>query len=101
MLRARTAPASAFLLLTSMMALGACAVPVAESVDPDTGISEDTMTQLSAMAAPYQDLQSVRFRSEDGCYWYRHVGPVETTMLPLRTVDGRRICTPRVAEAEA
>ncbi|MFD2855951.1 hypothetical protein ACFSZS_15885 [Seohaeicola zhoushanensis] len=45
------------------------------------------------MAAPGQDLQDVRVFPEDGCYWYRYVGPVETTYLPLRTRDGRPICT--------
>ncbi|SHF12796.1 hypothetical protein SAMN05444279_1186 [Ruegeria intermedia] len=45
-----------------------------------------------AIAAPGQDLSAVRIMPEDGCYWYRHVGPVETTYLPLRTVDGRPIC---------
>ena len=98
MLRLRT-PGRTLFLLASLLALGACAVPFAETTDPDTGLSADVMTRLSAMAAPYQDLRSVRLRPEDGCYWYRHVGPVETTMLPLRTVDGRRICTQREAEA--
>jgi hypothetical protein len=98
MIRSRT-PGKTLLLIGSLLALGACAVPVAETADPDTGLSAEVMTQLSAMAAPYQDLQSVRLRPEDGCYWYRHVGPVETTLLPLRTVDGRPICTQRVAEA--
>ena len=98
MIRSRT-PGKTLLLIGSLLALGACAVPVAETADPDTGLSAEVMTQLSAMAAPYQDLQSVRLRSEDGCYWYRHVGPVETTLLPLRTADGRPICTQRVAEA--
>jgi hypothetical protein len=98
MIRART-PGKTLFLLASLLALGACAVPVADTADPDTGLSAEVMTQLSAMAAPYQDLQSVRLRPEDGCYWYRHVGPVETTMLPLRTADGRPICTQRVAEA--
>lgn len=46
-----------------------------------------------AIAAPNQDLTSVRLRPEDGCYWYRHIGPVETTLLPLRNVEGRPICT--------
>lgn len=98
MIRSRT-PGKTLLLIGSLLALGACAVPVAETADPGTGLSAEVMTQLSAMAAPYQDLQSVRLRPEDGCYWYRHVGPVETTMLPLRTADGRPICTQRVAEA--
>lgn len=98
MIRSRT-PGKTLLLIGSLLALGACAVPVAETADTDTGLSAEVMTQLSAMAAPYQDLQSVRLRPEDGCYWYRHVGPVETTLLPLRTADGRPICTQRVAEA--
>nr|WP_238547871.1 hypothetical protein [Meridianimarinicoccus roseus] len=45
------------------------------------------------IAAPYQDLATARLRTEDGCYWYLHSGPVETTLLPLRTVEGRPICT--------
>jgi hypothetical protein len=45
------------------------------------------------IAAPYQDLTTARLRAEDGCYWYLHSGPVETTLLPLRTVEGRPICT--------
>lgn len=45
-----------------------------------------------ALAAPFQDLSSVQLR-DDGCYWYRHSGPVETTFLPLLTRDGRPICT--------
>lgn len=98
MIRARK-PGKTLLLIGSLLTLGACTVPVAETADPDTGLSAEVMTQLSAMAAPWQDLQSVRLRPEDGCYWYRHVGPVETTMLPLRTADGRPICTQRVAEA--
>ena len=31
--------------------------------------SAEVMTQLVTMAAPYQDLQSVRLRPKDGCYW--------------------------------
>lgn len=100
MTRART-PGKALLLLPSLLALGACAVPLAKTADPDAAIPAEVMTQLSALAAPYQDLQSAWLRPEDGCYWYRHIGPVETTMLPLRTVDGRPICTQRVAEAAA
>jgi hypothetical protein len=45
-----------------------------------------------AVAAPHQDLETARLREADGCYWYRHVGPVETTPLPLRTIEGRPIC---------
>jgi len=47
------------------------------------------------IAAPYQDLSAVRIDPADGCYVYRHVGPVENTFLPLRSVRGRPICTQR------
>ena len=93
------AAVNAALLVAALLALGACAVPTEEVAEPGSGISEEVMTQLSAIAAPYQDLRSVRLRPEDGCYWYRHVGPVETTMLPLRMLDGRAICTGRAASA--
>ena len=46
-----------------------------------------------ALAAPYQDLTAVKIDPADGCYVYRHVGPVETTFLPLRAKNGRPICT--------
>jgi hypothetical protein len=45
-----------------------------------------------AIAAPYQDLSAVRIDPANGCFVYRHVGPVETTFLPLRSVKGRPIC---------
>lgn len=46
-----------------------------------------------AVAAPWQDLSTARLRPEDGCYWYEHNGPVERTLLPLRTPEGKPICT--------
>ena len=49
--------------------------------------------EIAAMAAPNQDLSTARVLPEDGCYWYTHQGPVETTLLPLRTKEGRPICT--------
>ena len=48
---------------------------------------------VSSIAAPYQDLTTARIRPEDGCFWYTHKGPVETTELPLRTTAGNPICT--------
>ncbi len=45
-----------------------------------------------ALAAPNQNLDAVRLDPEDGCYWYLYDGPVETTLLPLRSKSGRRIC---------
>jgi len=83
----------------AVLALGGCASSISEGTDTGSAMSQDEMAQLSVLAAPYQDLQSVRLRPEDDCYWYRHAGPVETTMLPLRTVEGRPICAPRLARA--
>ena len=81
-----------FVALAALLALGACAVPTGPPDQPGGFIAE-LPEQVVALAAPYQDLQAVRVRPEDGCYWYRHVGPVETTMLPLRTASGSPICT--------
>jgi len=50
-----------------------------------------------AMAAPDQDVATARLVPEDGCYWYKHSGPVETTLLPLRTANGNPICVAREA----
>ncbi len=57
--------------------------------------------QIAAAAAPNQDLSSVQLNAEDNCYWYRHVGPVETTMLPLRNTRGRPICAAPVEPTPA
>lgn len=81
------------ILATAFLALGACTVPIAQPVDKSTGFLKALPEGVALIAAPYQNLQEVILRPEDGCYWYRHVGPVETTMLPLRTVEGRPICT--------
>ncbi|MCZ4351030.1 hypothetical protein O4H61_00735 [Roseovarius aestuarii] len=59
----------------------------------EQGFMTNLPESIVAMAGPNQDLTAVRLEPEDGCLWYRHVGPVETTMLPLRTADGRPICT--------
>ena len=49
--------------------------------------------QVIALAGPGQDLATARVLETDGCYWYEHKNVVETTLLPLRTVDLRPICT--------
>lgn len=61
---------------------------------PGTVVSEegDLPENVAALAAPNQNLSTARLREEDGCYWYSHSGPVETTELPLRTIEGRPIC---------
>ncbi|WP_415922215.1 hypothetical protein [Tateyamaria sp. SN6-1] len=56
--------------------------------------------EIVDLAGPNQDLKAVRVDPVDGCLVYRHVGPVETTFLPLRAKSGAPICT-RQPEAEA
>jgi len=80
-------------LLAAMLMLGACSASLVEespATNPQIG---ELPASVASIAEPNQDLRSARLRPEDGCYWYRHTGPVETTLLPLRTVDGRPICT--------
>ena len=87
--------------LAFCLVLGACSVPASQSVDKETGFLKELPEGVAAIAAPYQNLQEVVLKPEDGCYWYQHVGPVETTMLPLRSVAGRPICTQAVAQPQA
>lgn len=75
------------LTLVLGLPLAACAVPAAE-----TGPGAQLPEAVRAAAAPFQDLSGAELRADDGCYWYRHAGPVETTYLPLRTREGRPIC---------
>ena len=72
------------------LCLGACGASVTGSPGPGAGNLPDAVV---ALAAPYQDLGTARLRPEDGCYWYLHAGPVETTLIPLRTAEGNPICT--------
>lgn len=81
----RGAPA-AFLLFV----LSACAAP--NGVDTRSGFFSELPEAVAEMADPSQDLTAVKLDPDDRCFWYRYDGPVETTMLPLRTRDGRPIC---------
>lgn len=83
--------------ITALLALGACSAPLSRSPEAQPYFLEEVPEQVVALAAPNQNLQAVRLKPEDGCYWYNHVGPVETTLLPLRTADGRLICKPGAA----
>ena len=88
------------LLSIALLALGACTIPLSQETDRSTGFIEELPEGVALIAAPYQNLQEVMLQPEDGCYWYRHAGPVETTMLPLRTVEGRPICTQGAVEPQ-
>ncbi|PYG28891.1 hypothetical protein [Pelagimonas varians] len=75
-----------------LMGLAACEPVPATGVPAPIGIN--TLPEsVSSIAATHQDLTTARVRSQDGCYWYTHRGPVETTELPLRTAEGNPICT--------
>ena len=80
----------------ALLLLGACTPTVTATGQPAP--LAEVPEAVRAAAAPFQDLSDVQLRS-DGCYWYRHTGPVETTYLPLRTVEGRPICTRAPEEA--
>ena len=68
--------------------LGGCSVMSADAV----GEPQELPEQVVALAAPYQDVATARLQPEDNCYWYEHVGPVETTLLPLLSRQGGPIC---------
>lgn len=87
-------------MIAALSILAACAVPADGNRVNSEGFIEELPEGVIALAAPNQNLQTVRLRS-DGCYWYQHTGPVETTMLPLRTPDGRPICNRPVTPPEA
>lgn len=78
---------------SAILLFAGCAVPVTSDSKAETGFIQKLPDSMVAIAAPYQNLSAVRIFPEDGCYWYLHVGPVESTLLPLRTTDGRPICT--------
>ncbi len=80
---------SAFILMGAL-ALGACSADFSNSLGSES--SERLPEEVAAMAAPNQDLATARLNPEDNCYWYMHAGPVETTLVPLRTLRGNPIC---------
>ncbi len=82
------------LAVSILSLLGACTTATT-SMNPNAapGTLAELPESVVAIAAPNQNLQSVRIQPDDGCYWYQWVGPVETTYLPLRSTDGRPICT--------
>jgi len=75
-----------------LMGLAACE-PVQTGGGAGMSRPANVPESVASIAAPYQDLTTARIRPDDGCYWYTHIGPVETTELPLRTANGNPICT--------
>jgi hypothetical protein len=85
----------AWLAIGAASTLVACTVAPPADVEPASPFIQELPEEILAIAAPYQDLTAVMINSSDNCYVYRHVGVVETTLLPLRTLDGRPICIAR------
>ncbi len=77
--------------LMGALLLGACET-TGQNGTQNIGNLPEAVVEL---AGPGQNLATARFREEDGCYWYEHNGPVEKTLLPLRTAGGNPICVAR------
>ncbi|MBF9043900.1 hypothetical protein HKCCE4037_11220 [Rhodobacterales bacterium HKCCE4037] len=75
-----------WLALGASVALAGCV-----STTPAGQFEEELPAEVLGLVAPGQDVNSVRLES-DGCYWYLHRGPVESTYIPLLTRDQRMIC---------
>lgn len=88
--------ATTFLIL---IALGACSDLPDGATPGEFGDLKPASEAVVALAAPYQNLNLVILKPEDGCFWYLHDGPVEMTLLPLRTAKGGLICTQSRPEA--
>lgn len=81
------------LLLLAGLSLAACTelAPTGTAADGSPFLST-VPESVRTIAAPDQNLDKVVFLEQDNCYWYEHAGPVETTLLPLRTARGNTIC---------
>lgn len=81
-----------FVIGATLLAVAGCTVPATapQGVSTRVGNLPESVVRL---AAPNQDLTTARLLPEDGCFWYQHNGPVETTLVPLRAVGGNPICT--------
>jgi hypothetical protein len=81
-------------IIAAILVLAGCAVP---TLDNGGALNEvgNVPEAVASLAAPGQDLTTARLRPEDGCYWYEHSGPVENTLVPLRTAGGNPICASR------
>lgn len=78
--------------MTSLLFTAGCAAAVVDPAGPNAERDAARTEAIAALAAPGQDVGSARLVAPDNCYWYEHTGPVETTLLPLKTVDGQPIC---------
>ncbi len=83
------------IVTASVLFLAGCAAATVDPAGRGAGGVADLPEAVVALAAPGQNLASARLLPQDNCYWYEYAGRVETTLLPLKTVDGRPICLQR------
>ena len=81
-------------IIAAMLVLAGCSTLSMDDGDAPNRVGS-VAEAVAALAAPGQDLTTARLLPEDGCYWYEHSGPVETTLVPLRSAGGNPICTVR------
>jgi len=81
-----------WLSLGAMLALGGCGSFSQMGADASNPFIQELPDGVLYIVAPFQDLDAVLLDPIDSCYVYRHVGRVEATFLPLRSIDGRPIC---------
>ncbi|WP_282182993.1 hypothetical protein [Aliiroseovarius marinus] len=82
-------------LLVGVAAFGlsGCVAPSGvANMDPNLKTRATLPPEVAETVAPGQDTSDIRVDARDGCLMYRHVGPVETTYIPLRNKKGRAIC---------
>ena len=88
----------AIILPAGFLFLGACAAQLGEPTAPTPTANEIWFEQVAALAGPNQNLETMRLREDDNCFWVSYEGVVETIELPLRTADGQNICAPSPTE---
>jgi hypothetical protein len=80
-------------ILGAASLLAACQDITSTSTTTSMPFIAEVPESVTSIAAPRQNLAALRIDPADGCYTFQHVGPVETTFLPLRAKNGRPICT--------
>ncbi|WP_338050527.1 hypothetical protein [Roseovarius dicentrarchi] len=86
----------AVMIATTLSLTAGCAMQSAETGGTANQIG-NIPANVVALADPNQDISTARLLPDDGCFWYEHRGPVETTLVPLRSPEGNPICAAREA----
>jgi hypothetical protein len=92
--------ASKILLPLGLIAVSACVAPPEVEVAPTLSPQQQQMQEVVSLAGPFQDVSTAVLNLDDNCFYYTHVGPVETIQLALRTPNGSPICSAPPATEE-